>query len=200
MTDPICSWCWGTLPSIFELMAFYEEQLDFKLKCAGLQLGATGALNQTHKDNLMRLWREVAEVTGQNFSYSFPKTDNFIYHSELACRTVHLARQKLGEEPWKIFQDLQKAFYVNSQDLSELSVLHQLIKVTGITETEFMAAINHEDLVETTRAEFAWCEKVGISALPSVFLDIGEGPRLVAGGYATADSLRQEINARLTSH
>ena len=200
MTDPICSWCWGTLPSIFELMTLYEERLEFKLKCAGLQVGAPEPLNQIQKENLLKLWREVEEVTGQTFSYSFPRTDKFIYHSELACRTVHLAREKLGQEPWKIFHDIQQAFYVDSQDLSNIAVLHQIIKITGIKEADFMAAITDDDLVETTLAEFAWCKKVGISALPTVFLDLGEGPRLVAGGYATADSLEQEISARLTTH
>ena len=200
MTDPICSWCWGTLPSIFELMALYQERLEFKLKCAGLQVGSLKPMNQSHKDNLLRLWREVAEVTGQRFSYSFPEADDFIYHSELACRAIQLAREELGQEPWKIFHDIQQAFYVDSRNISDLCVLHELVKTTGIKEPDFTAAIGHKDVVEKTRAEFAWCEKIGISALPTVFLDLGEGPRLVAGGYATAESLSQEISARLTTH
>ena len=200
MTDPICSWCWGTLPAIFELMSLYKERLDFKLKCAGLQVGAREPLSQAHKDNLLRLWGEVAEVTGQRFTFAFPDTDNFIYHSELACRTIQLARRELGEEPWQIFHDLQQAFYVDSRNLSDLEVLHELSSAIGINQPDFMSAIQGEEIVDLTRTEFAWCEKVGISALPTVFLDLGEGPRLVAGGYATADSLNQEISARLTTH
>ena len=63
-----------------------------------------------------------------------------------------------------------------------------------------MTAMTNSDIVDLTQAEFAWCEKIGISALPTVFLDLGEGPRLVAGGYTTAESLNQEIRARLTTH
>ena len=200
MTDPICSWCWATLPAIFELMEIYKERLDFKLKCAGLQVGSMKPLSESHKEDLLRLWREVSEVTGQSFSYSFPKADNFIYHSELACRAIQLARQILGEEPWEIFHDIQEAFYVDNLNLSDFQVLHHLIKKTGIEETDFIPAMTDADILDLTRAEFAWCEKIGISTLPTVFLDLGEGPRLVAGGYTTADSLNQEISARLTTH
>ena len=200
MTDPICSWCWGTLPAIFELMALYKERLDFKLKCAGLQVGARKSLSQAHIESLLKLWREVAEVTGQKFSFSLPEAANFVYHSELACRAVQLARQTLDAEPWQIFHDMQQAFYVESRNLSDLQVLHELISATGISESDFMAAITGNEIVDITRDEFEWCEKIGISALPTVFLDLGEGARLVAGGYATAASLSHEISARLTTH
>jgi len=59
----------------------------------------------------------------------------------------------------------------------------------------------HSDaIIEATRAEFTWCGDRAIQALPTVFLDLGKGPRLVAGGFATADMLIQEIQARLTTH
>ena len=200
MTDPICSWCWGTLPAIFELMAIYEERLAFKLKCAGLQVGARKPLSQAHIENLLHLWREVADVTGQKFSFSLPEAGNFIYHSELACRMLQLARQTQEAEPWQIFHEVQQAFYVESRNLSDLNVLHELISTTGISLPDFKAAITSDEIINVTRDEFVWCEKIGISALPTVFLDLGQGPRLVAGGYATATSLQHEISARLTTH
>ena len=200
MTDPFCSWCWGTLPALFELMERYKERLDFKLKCAGLQVGPHEPLSPAHKDNLLRLWREVAEVTGQPFTYKFPEAEDFIYHSEKACRAVQIARQQISEEPWQIFYALQNAFYVYSRNLSDLKVLYELTSIPGLSETDFKTAMNSSDIINLTRTEFAWCSKVGISALPTVFLDTGAGPRLVAGGFATAESLSQEISARLTTH
>ena len=200
MTDPICSWCWGTLPAIFELQNQFRERLEFKLKCAGLQVGAREPLTKAHVNNLVRLWHEVADVTGQAFSFKLPDDPDFIYHSELACRAIQIARSHLNEEPWELFQQLQHAFYVESRNLTDLDVLYELVSSTGIKESEFMTSIQDEDLVELTRAEIDWCEKLGISALPTVFLDLGQGPRLVAGGYATAGSLSHEITARLTTH
>lgn len=200
MTDPICSWCWGTLPAIFELQQQYAERLDFKLKCAGLQVGSRESLSQAHVNNLLRLWHEVAEVTGAEFSFALPDDPNFIYHSELACRAIQVARNHLNEEPWQLFRDLQHAFYVESRNLSSLEVLTQLVIPTGIDEQTFTEAMKDETVVEATRTEFDWCEEIGISALPTVFLDLGQGPRLVAGGFATADSLNHEISARLTTH
>lgn len=198
MTDPICSWCWGTLPAIFELQTLYKERLDFKLKCAGLQVGSRKPLSEAHIENLLKLWREVADVTGQKFAFALPEDASFIYHSELACRAIQLARKTLNDEPWQIFHDMQEAFYVETQNLSDLDVLFALISSTGISEADFMDAMTADDIVDSTRDEFDWCEEMGISALPTVFLDLGKGPRLVAGGYATASSLSHEIGARLS--
>ena len=114
MTDPICSWCWGTLPEILKVKSTLGERLDFKLRCAGLQVGSARQLSEEHKHQLLQLWAQVAETTGQQFAFSFPEDEDFIYHSELACRALMIARQQLGIEPWEIFVEMQEAFYVRA--------------------------------------------------------------------------------------
>lgn len=200
MTDPICSWCWGTLPEVFRLQEIFSERLSFDLRCAGLQVGSQKPLSEEHIANLQILWRNVAETTGQKFAFSLPADADFIYHSELACRALQIARRALGAEPWQVFHNMQQAFYVDCRNLSDLGILFELVSGTGIDEETFMDQMTSNDIVETTRMEFDWCSDLGIQALPSILLDLGTGPKLVAGGYATADVLAPEISGRLNTH
>lgn len=200
MTDPICSWCWGTLPEILKLKETFGERLDFQLRCAGLQVGSMKPLTESHINDLLKLWRSVAETTGQKFAYTLPADKAFIYHSELACRTLQIARRELGREPWDVFHDMQHAFYVEGRNLGDLDVLFELSGSTGLSRHDFDDTIRSDEVTNATRAEFDWCSERGTQALPTLFLDTGAGPRLICGGYATADFLIPEIKSRLKTH
>ncbi|MDA0978091.1 MAG: DsbA family protein [Proteobacteria bacterium] len=200
MTDPFCSWCWGTLPEILAAKSRLGERLDFQLRCAGLQVVSGKPLGEAHMEQLLRLWREVAAITGQRFACAFPADAAFIYHSELACRAIMLARQYLGKEPWELFYSMQKAFYVDAVNIGDLDALFGIIETIGINRDSFLSAMTETALTEATRREFDWCRARGIDALPTVFLDTGQGPVLVCGGYVTADYLVTDLLARLGTH
>lgn len=200
MTDPICSWCWGMVPELRKLQAAFSERLDFKLKCAGLQVGSRKPLTPQHTRDLVRLWQRVAETTGQTFAFSLPDDTSFIYHSELACRALEVMRRLTGEEPFEYYYQLQQAFYIHCRNIGDADVLCDIAGQHGITASAFHDLIESEEVISTTRAGFDWCKDRAISALPTLFLDRGEGPELVCGGYATAEFLVPDINARLTTH
>jgi len=200
MTDPICSWCWGTLPEVLKLKSALGERLKFELLCAGLQVGSMKPLTEAHINDLVKLWRRVAETTGQEFAFSLPTDRTFIYHSELACRTLQISRKHLEREPWEEFHAMQHAFYVECQNLGDLDVLYKLSGNTGLSRDEFDEAIRGEEITKLTRSEFDWCGERGTQALPTIFLDTGNGPALICGGYATADYLIPEITSRLKTH
>ena len=200
MTDPICSWCWGTLPEVIKLKTHFDERLNFELKCAGLQVGSQKPLSEQQSTELIRLWQQVAETTGQTFAFALPEDATFIYHSELACRTLQIARRHLGREPWDVFEDIQHQFYVNCANIAEFESLFEFLEPHGLSYEAFTAALVSDDIVNRTRAEFDWCSDRGISALPTLFLDQGHGPELICGGYATAEILIPELNGRLNTH
>ncbi len=200
ITDPICSWCWGMLPEIFLLREAFQERLDVQLKLAGLQMGSQKNLDDQQTKQLIELWQRVAETTGQMFTFALPADSNFIYHSELACRALHIAKLVSGEEPWDLFHKVQEAFYVHSRNITNRDELYNLIQDTGIDQKTFNEMIQADRIVKATRKEFGWCRAKGTGALPTLLLDIGKGPRLISGGYATAEYLIPEIKTYLHTH
>jgi putative protein-disulfide isomerase len=200
MTDPLCSWCWAMRPEIEKLQDALGQRLVFEFKCAGLQVGSEEPLSEAQAARLISLWQEVTRTTGQQFAFSLPRDSTFIYHSELACRALQIARLHLDKEPWDLLWKLQEAFYLHCANIADLDTLHKLISTDGIKHEAFLPRMLEPHTIEKTRQEFDWCKARGIQALPTLFLDLGEGPTLISGGYATAEFLIPEISARLSTH
>ncbi len=192
VTDPLCSWCWGTLPEILKAREDLSDAVNFNLIMGGLQIGPPEGLVEYDKKRLLKLWIEVAKTTGQTFSGRIPP--NFIYHSELTCRAVELARIRKEAPPWDFFYNLQSAFYTDGQDINQVEFLSASL---GIELKEMITLLHSDDLINITRANFDLAKSLSANALPSVFLNAGEGLKLVSGGYITAEFLVPEIQQRL---
>lgn len=184
VTDPLCSWCWGTLPEIEATRTALEGDVDFDLIMAGLQVGGVDGLAEYNKQQLKALWREVRAVTGQQFSGAIPP--NFVYHSEVACRAVEIARQRSGSPPWDFFHKLQSAFYVDGLDVNRSEVLAPLLE---LPHAEVKTMLADSAYVEAARLNFERAKFLSANALPAVYLN----GRLVCGGYVTARQLIPDL-------
>ncbi|HKI74578.1 MAG TPA: hypothetical protein VJ998_08040 [Pseudomonadales bacterium] len=188
VTDPLCSWCWGTLPEVESTRATLEGEAEFDLIMAGLQVGGAQGLAEFNKQQLQALWQEVGSVTGQTLSGKIP--ENFIYHSEIACRAVEIARKQCGGPPWKFFHALQAAFYLKGQDICDAAVLAPLL---GLSQVETAGLLRSAEYVDAARANILRAKDLSAIALPSIYLN----DRLVCGGYVTADQLVSDLRHRL---
>ncbi|MCB1693885.1 MAG: hypothetical protein KDI19_14045, partial [Pseudomonadales bacterium] len=154
VTDPLCSWCWGTLPQIEMCRRALADEASFDFIVAGMQLGSPMGLPDFEKRQLHKLWDAVREVSGQPFSGIIP--DDMIYHSEITCRAVEFARQQAGSPPWAFLHDVQSAFYAAGQDTTRSEVIAPLLGVSHDTLTQ---ALKDQAIIETTQANFELVEK-----------------------------------------
>lgn len=195
VTDPLCSWCFGTLPEVMSVRQKLGGQVDFDIVMGGLQIGTSEGLLGYDIKRLHRLWQEVAETTGQTFSGQIP--DDFVYHSELACRAVEIAReQAAGKPPFEFFQRLQQSFYHQGKDINSVKVLAQLL---AMAETEVSTRLESTHIIQQTRAGFELVRSLSANALPHFLIDVGSGYQLLCGGYITEEFLLPDILARIES-
>ncbi len=192
VTDPLCSWCWGTLPEVLSAREQMAQQVEFDLIMGGLQIGPPTGLVEYDKQRLRRLWQEVTNVTGRTFSGKIP--EDFVYHSEVACRAVEIARNNTGGPPWDFFYQLQASFYEDGLDISQPAVLANLLQ---IDEVDVSSLISDSHFVDAVRRHFELAASLSASALPTILLDTGEGYKLLSGGYITAEYLVAEIEHRM---
>ena len=194
ITDPLCAWCWATLPEIGKARALLEDQVTFDLIMGGMQVGPAAGLVEFEIKKLRTLWQEIQDLTGQEFSAKIPS--DFVYHSEIACRAVEIARARDGQPPWDFFHSLQSAFYQQGRDINRLDVLTELL---SMNETEVGAKLHAGEYIDSVRANFALTSSLSAHALPNLHMDTGEGYKLVAGGYITAEFLVPAIEERLAA-
>lgn len=184
VTDPLCSWCWGTLPEIDAAREELAGEVEFDLIMGGLQVGGPQGLAQHNRQQLLTLWREVRAVTGQVLSDRIPV--GFVYHSEIACRAVEIARHRSNAPPWDFFHKLQAAFYVDGLDINRADVLAGLLQ---LPEEEVAALLSDPAYIEAARSNFDVAKSLSANALPAIYLE----NRLVCGGYVTAPQLVTDL-------
>lgn len=193
VTDPLCSWCWGTLPEVLEAREQLHGEVQFDLIMGGLQVGTQEGLLGYDVKRLNRLWQEVEETTGQTFSKQIP--DDFVYHSEVSCRAVEIARDlNDGNPPFEFFTRLQAAFYKDGLNINEPAVLADLL---GQTESEVQAKLQEVEIIERTRNHFEQAKSLAATALPHFLIDSGSGYQLLCGGYVTAEFMIEDIRSRI---
>ena len=197
VTDPLCSWCWAMLPEILAVRAQLSGWAEFDLLMGGVQVGDRRPPAKAEVAMLQDLWRRVAESTGQKFLGRLPADPDFIYHSEVACRAVEAMRIHLKQPPWEFFEQLQHAFYLEARNLNSIEELARLAGPFGLEPAGLDSMLQSDQVVEKTRTAFGVAKELGALALPVVLLDTGEGPKLVSGGYVTAEFLVPDLSARL---
>lgn len=197
VTDPLCSWCWAMLPEILSVRSQLSGWMDFELLMAGLQVGRRHPPKAADVKMLQDLWQNVAESTGQKFLGQMPADPDFIYHSEIACRAVEVMRLFEGKSPWEFFEQLQQAFYLEARNINSVDELGKLAQPFGLHPAELGKMLQSEQVIENTRVAFDTAKKLGALALPVVLLDTGAGPKLVSGGYVTAEFLLPDLSSRM---
>jgi putative protein-disulfide isomerase len=185
------------LPDMEQLRVDMAEWLDFDLMMAGLQVGGPEPPNPYQAQQLKDMWHQVADTTGQTFSGELPDDPAFIYHSEVACRAIEVMRNHRQQPPWEYFHAVQSAFYLEACNINDPAELARLARPFDIKSDAMQEQLNSESIIQATRAHFERAKKVGANALPSILLDTGEGPKLVCGGWVTAEYLRPDLEARI---
>jgi len=185
------------LPEILAVRLQLKGWADFDLLMGGLQVGNRGAPVEADVKMLKDLWQKVAESTGQQFLGRLPDDSDFIYHSEIACRAVEAMRLFLKAPPWDFFEQLQQAFYLQARNLNSVTELSKLSAPFGLDAEVLEEMLQSEQVIENTRTAFDAAKKLGALALPVVLLDTGEGPKLISGGYVTAEFLLPDLQSRM---
>lgn len=199
VTDPLCSWCWAMLPEILDVRSQLTGWVDFDLLMGGLQVGNRRPPTAADVKMLQQLWHKVAQSTGQKFLGRMPADPDFIYHSEIACRAVEAMRLLQKQPPWGFFERLQQAFYLQARNINSVDELGALAEPFGIAPADLAKMLQSNEVIKNTRIAFASAKKLGALALPVVLLDTGKGPKLISGGYVTAEFLVPDLNSKMAA-
>ena len=74
VTDPLCSWCWGMAPAVDAVRQELPAGIALDLVLGGINLDSTQVVGSYGRRLMHKLWKEVADTTGQTFA-SLPTED-----------------------------------------------------------------------------------------------------------------------------
>ncbi|MGH8874433.1 MAG: DsbA family protein, partial [Acidimicrobiia bacterium] len=192
--DPMCSWCWGIAPELERFRARHE--LPLRVVVGGLRPGpAAEPLDERLGRFLSKEWRHIEEVTGQPFDHSTLERTGWLYDTEPAGRAVVTMRTLDEQAALSFFERVQRAFYAEAVDVTDLDAYPALLPGFGVDPAAFMDLLRSEESRRAAWRDFSLARSWGIGGFPTVLVREGEQGFILTRGYATADRLDEALAA-----
>ncbi len=171
----MCSWCWGFRPTWAKIRKALESKIEIQYIVGGLAPDTDTPMPDSMKMEVAGYWKGVQEhIPGTEFNFEFwdkctPKRSTYP-----ACRAVLAARKQNPESELDMIEAIQKAYYLNAQNPSEIETLVALAGSLELDVSLFEADLKSEALNKTLGQELVFARKIGERGFPSMILG-GEG-------------------------
>ncbi|MCG6968356.1 MAG: DsbA family protein [Gammaproteobacteria bacterium] len=206
VADPMCSWCWGFSSVVERLKRDYQDTLPFALLLGGLRPFTREPISDPMREEILHHWRQVHDMTGQEFSFAGAMPEGFIYDTEPPCRAVVAVGKLYPSLTFDYFKAVQRAFYLEQKNVTRESVLAELLETIGVDgsapqtlsrKAPFLQEFRSEACQKMTQAHFHKSREFGVRGFPSMILQHQKKYFLLTSGYRSYDELRSEIEACL---
>jgi len=197
--DPMCSWCYGVAPELNKVVDQLGDRVDFQLLMGGLRPYNTQTVKELGSF-LKEHWEHVEQKSGQAFGYGILEDSTILYDTEPPSRAVLVVRKMKPEKEYAFFKAVQKAFYVDNQDMNKLATYLPLVEAMGLDSAVFSAAFNSEEMRAAVRHDFETAAEMGVRGFPTIILKKGEQYHLIANGYAKGEVMLSTIEEVLSNH
>jgi putative protein-disulfide isomerase len=207
VADPMCSWCWGfrtTLEAVHGVNAVHgvHEEVDARddLKVeyimGGLAPDSDEPMPAETQAYVQDQWRKVTAETGAKFNWDFWETCTPRRSTYPACRAVIAAeRQGAGRS---MFEAIQKAYYQEARNPSDLSTLSALAAELELDQGAFDLDIVSARVESDLQAGFEVRRSLRANEFPSLILQTSESSGvLLARGYGDAPTVLGRLKEAL---
>ncbi len=195
--DPMCSWCWGFSPVITQIKQHYQDKLQIALNLGGLRPGTKAAIIPKDRDEVLHHWQEVQKISGQEFNFENALPEGFIYDTEPASRALVAFGKLNGDNTLALFHDIQYAFYVAQQDVTQQAALIKLAKKYSIDESEFTSLFESDEIKQQTQQHFTNTRSAGVLGFPSLVFQQDKKHQFLSRGYASYEMIQHQLDELL---
>jgi putative protein-disulfide isomerase len=163
------------------------HRVEFDLMLGGINTHGSQPIGDYGRRFLMRLWREVADTTGQQFGFELPH--EYVHNSVTSCLAVEAMRQLTAAVPFDYLHALQEQFFLHGRDITDIELLVDVAEPFGIEGPVLRELIRDPVILERVRFQFENAGAFGTNALPSLLIEREGALTLFAGGYMDAAML-----------
>ncbi len=167
--DPMCSWCWGFRETWLKLQAAIGDKLAIEYKVGGLAPDSGEPMRKEMQQFLQQTWQRIEQQLGTPFNHEFWHTAQPRRSTYPACRAVLVARQQNKEQ--EMLYAIQKAYYLDAQNPSDISTLASLAEQIGLEKNAFLKEIESEKINSLLMDEINQARSLPIQGFPSLVLE-----------------------------
>ena len=193
--DPMCSWCWGFRPVFDALLNQLPDQINVHYVMGGLAADSDQAMPEETRSYIQQQWRRVSKKTGAEFNWDFWNNCQPRRSTYPACRAVIAAGQQGENNVPEMIHAIQKAYYLEARNPSDLNTLTALSNEISLDVDKFKQDISSPEIEQMLQMDFKTRRRLGVNSFPTVLLETKDGLHFLAQGDDSLDNILERLRA-----
>ncbi len=192
--DPMCSWCWGFRPAWEQLRKALPETIELVTRVGGLAPDSGEPMAMGIRETLQATWQRIQQVIpGTEFNFEFWRVNTPRRSTYPACRAAIAARE-LADKESEMTLAIQRAYYLQARNPSDLEVLCDAADSIGMDRESFKQRMQSEAINDSLQQELMQVRAIGVNSFPSLVLELGESLINIPVRYTEPDAMLANIN------
>ncbi len=187
--DPMCSWCWGFRPVFEGLLDNLPDQVEIQYIMGGLAPDSDQPMPEETCRYVQKQWQLVTEKTGAVFNWDFWSKCKPRRSTYPACRAVIAAGQQDEKNIPAMITAIQKAYYLQACNPSDLDTLIALAEEIDLDVEKFKHDLISPKTEQLLQTDFKTRRKLGVNSFPTVLIDTDTGLHVLAQGDDSLDNI-----------
>lgn len=166
--DSMCSWCYAFKPTFEEIKKELGDDFKIVYINGGLARDSEEAMPMDMREKIESIWYDITKQVGTEFNHDFWKNNTPRRSTYLACRATIVAREVDKEE--EMIKAIQKAYYLDAQNPSDLEVLAKVAKSIGIDEEYFKVEVTSDRIEDLLQDDLNLRRSLKVRVFPTLLL------------------------------
>ena len=205
--DPVCTWCWGSVPVLRALKYRLGESVEIDYVMCGMieditrysnrRLGIGGDIALSNR-NIHKVWLEASAVHGMPVCEHVFSLFSEEHRSTLPQNMGYIAAKLCAKREGKglcaerFLRRLQEATAVDGEHTSDAAVVAALAAVVGFEPTRFGEVMRSREVQSLYEEDKARCRQYEVQTYPSYLLGY-KGVEIMLRGFTSFETLVQNI-------
>ena len=206
--DPVCTWCWGSVPVLRALEFRLADKVEIKYvmgcmiddikKFSNRRLGIGGDIALSNR-NMLKAWKDASAVHGMPVGDKGLRLFSEEYRSTLPQNLAYIAatvyHHKEGGEgicPKRFLRRLQEATAVDAEPTGDACVIADIAAAVGCVPERFREIMESEEVMRLYEEDRALCRRYDVQTLPTYLVEY-RGVEMMLRGFTSFETLMQNI-------
>ncbi|MDK1010224.1 MAG: DsbA family protein [Actinomycetota bacterium] len=190
--DPMCSWCWGFAPVVEKIDGAFD--IPMRTVVGGLRPGDKAEPIDRIRPMLEHHWSQVAAASGQPFDLGGLDRTDWMYDTLLPDTAIVTMRSAASGETLRFLSTVQRAFYADRVDVTDIDVYPDLVADFPVNPSEFIEALESPEMHAAAEQDFIEAQWLGVTGFPTLLLRDGATTVPLSLGYTTFERVAERIN------
>ncbi len=197
VADPMCSWCWGFQANLMQIKEALPSELPLVYVMGGLARDSAEPMPEDVKAYVKNAWRQVTAETGAVFNWDFWKVCEPRRSTYPSCRAFYAAQAQGEESGVLMFEAIQRAYYQEARNPSDLDTLVAVADEIGLDVDRFVLDLKSGAIEKAMQEGFQLRRELQANEFPSLVFRKGERVDFLVRGYDAVEVVLDRLEMAL---